>query len=355
MKTIVIFTAFVLAAPVVFAQHIRVGVLGLFHPDQITLSVPIGHAVVLHTRERSLVLEKSSGQDAVRAQLSGNEVVLDFGHLVVHTPDLTVTGRDNGPVDFLLAVPGKISRHYYGTLSVTPISEELMTVVTMDLETAVASVVAAENTPGTPLEALKAQAVAIRSYFIAGNRGHHGFDFCDTTHCQFLRGPTVPGSLAAIATSSSRGLILNYRFQPFAAMYSRSCSGRTHTPEELGLHVSGYPYFAVECKYCREHPSHWQSRISGEHVAALHTANEASRLHIDRHLGWSAVPSNDFSMHREEDHVILQGTGQGHGIGLCQAGARAMAREGADFRQILAHYYPNTTVIDFKRLAAVLP
>jgi hypothetical protein len=41
----------------------------------------------------------------------------------------------------------------------------------------------------------------------------------------------------------------------------------------------------------------------------------------------------------------LEGTGKGHGIGLCQAGARAMAQSGATFREILDHYYPNTTLV----------
>jgi peptidoglycan hydrolase-like amidase len=56
-------------------------------------------------------------------------------------------------------VPGKISRHYLGTLDVKAIHGELVPAVTMDLETAVASVVQAESSPGTPLEALKGQAV----------------------------------------------------------------------------------------------------------------------------------------------------------------------------------------------------
>jgi stage II sporulation protein D len=42
---------------------------------------------------------------------------------------------------------------------------------------------------------------------------------------------------------------------------------------------------------------------------------------------------------------LLEGTGQGHGIGLCQSGAKAVAADGADFRQSLSHYYPNTTII----------
>jgi len=49
--------------------------------------------------------------------------------------------------------------------------------------------------------------------------------------------------------------------------------------------------------------------------------------------------------HQESEHVFLEGAGQGHGIGLCQRGAKAMAEEGSNFRQILNHYFPNTGLI----------
>src|SRR5207249_9528164 len=49
--------------------------------------------------------------------------------------------------------------------------------------------------------------------------------------------------------------------------------------------------------------------------------------------------------HEESGEVILEGAGQGHGIGLCQRGAKAMAEEGSSFRQILNHYFPNTGLI----------
>jgi hypothetical protein len=127
-------------------------------------------------------------------------------------------------------------------------------------------------------------------------------------------------------------------------MYTRSCSGHTHTPAELGLPSSAYPYYAVECRYCRQHPSRWQSRISAEDAASLRSSNEPSRLQVGRRLGWSVVPSNDFVVRKEGDHILLRGIGQGHGIGLCQAGATAMAEDGSDFRKILSYYYPNTVV-----------
>ncbi len=58
------------------------------------------------------------------------------------------------------------------------------------------------------------------------------------------------------------------------------------------------------------------------------------------------------SLKTERGQIVVEGTGQGHGIGLCQAGARAMAEEGADFRQILSHYYPNTTVVNWPAQAS---
>jgi stage II sporulation protein D len=320
-------------------------VLGLFHPIQVIVSASIGSALVLHAGEERIVLERSSGIDSANVHISGNELAVTAGTRLVRASKLTASGRNGEEVDFILAIPGKIARRYRGTLQITRSNGTLVAIVTMDRERAVASVVAAENVPDAPLEALKAQAVAARSYIAAGRGRHHDFDFCDTTHCQFLREPPASGSAAAVAVAATRDLVLAYESRPFPAMYTRSCSGRTRTPAQLGLSSSAYPYYSVECKYCRVHPARWSSRISFQDAATLRSSDESARLSIDRRLGWAAVPSNDFVAMKESDEVLVEGTGKGHGIGLCQSGAKAMAEQGADFRQILSHYYPNTTVI----------
>ncbi len=325
--------------------EVRIGVLGLFHPLQFKVSAPAGSALVLLVGEERIVLENSSGVDSATVRITGNDVVVSAGKHFVRASKLTLTGWKNEPVDFILAVPEKIKRRYHGTLEIKPAAGTLTAIVSMDRETALASVVAAESAPEAPFEALKAQAVAARSYLVAGRGRHHDFDFCDTTHCQFLREPPDPGSAAARAVAATRDLVLAYDSHPLAAMYTRSCAGRTHTPADVGLSRSAYPYFSVECKQCRAHPTRWSSRISAQDAATLHSLDESARLKIDRHLGWSAVPSNDFVVKTERDQIIVQGTGEGHGIGLCQSGAAAMAEEGADFGQILSHYYPNTTIV----------
>jgi hypothetical protein len=334
-----------LAPPASTHSAVRIGVLGLFHPHQLVVCAVLGTALVVHAGEQLIVLEPSSGADAAHVRMSGDDLLLEAGTRAIQAPALTISGRRNDPVDFILSVPGKITRHYRGLLEVTPSGQMLIAVVTMDRETAVASVVAAETAPDTPVEALKAQAVAVRSYFAAGQARHHQFDFCDTTHCQFLREPPPPDTIVSNAVATTRNLVLTYDSQPFAAMYTRSCSGRTHTPAELGLSASAYPYYSVACQYCRAHPARWSTRISANDAATLHPSDELARLNLARRLGWSAIPSNDFTMKKENAGFLLEGTGQGHGTGLCQSGAKSMAQQGATFRQILSHYYPNTMIV----------
>lgn len=327
------------------AQEVRIAVLGLFHPAQLSVSAGPGTALLVDAGGQSLVIANGSSCRVANLKSQGDRLDLSCGHRWVHGGEIRFTSREGTAAEFYLRVPGKISRRYRGKLEVIAHSGTVIPIVQMELETAVASVVAAETLPDTSLEALKAQAIAARSYLVAGKGRHQGFDFCDTTHCQFLREPPPPGSPARVATRATRGLVLVYKQRVFAAMYTRSCSGRTHTPSEVGMPVSSYPYFSVACKYCREHPSHWQTRISTRDSLNLRSLDENARIRTVRRLGWDTIPGDDFTTREQGGVMVLEGVGQGHGIGLCEAGARAMAAAGFGFREILAHYYPNATLV----------
>jgi stage II sporulation protein D (peptidoglycan lytic transglycosylase) len=325
-------------------QEVRIGVLGLYHPRQLELRALRTEAVVVAMADQSFVLGPGSPENRAIIRVSGDQLLVAIHGREFRAEELRAAGR-NGATTFVLSVPGKVSRRYHGTLSVSVKEAELMAIVAMDLETAVASVVQAESAPQTPIEALKAQAVVTRSYFVAGAGRHESYDFCDLAHCQVLREPPSPESPAARARARTHGLVLTYQERPFAAMFSRCCGGRTRTPAEIGLPVNGYPYFSVSCRYCRDHPQRWTRRISRQDAALLLGKGEAGRLALDHKLGWNAVPSNNFTARAEGNEVILEGTGQGHGIGLCQRGAKAMAAGGAGFRKVLSHYFPNAKVM----------
>ncbi len=342
LKATLSLSLLLLTAPGALAQQVRIGVLGLFHPHEITLSPVKGEAIVVTAADKVFVLEPGVRTATARIEVSGTGLLLQFNGRLVHTDEVHAAGRNRQSVGFLLGIPGRISRAYHGTLSIRATAREVVSVVAMDLETAVASTVAAESITGTPLEALKAQAVVARSYFLAGKGRHRDFDFCDATHCQFLREPPGPQSPPAVAAIATRGLFIAYEEKPIAAMFTRSCGGHTRTPAEVGVSPSRYPYYSVLCDVCYKSPARWTRRLSKQYAAQLVGKGEAGRLAVDRRLGWNAVPSSNFTAREEEATVILKGAGQGHGIGFCQRGARAMADGGASFREIISHYFPNT-------------
>lgn len=270
-------------------KTVRIGVFVLFHAQELVLRPAGSQALLLEDRGKNPVLE---GVESARFRLSAGRVECFAQGVAWSADSIRIAAREGTAADFLLSVPGKIERRFRGTLEVRAGARELAAVVTMDRGVAVASVVAAESAPGAGLEALKAQAVVALSYYAGSRARHAGYDFCDTTHCQFLREPPAPGEAASLAAAETRGLLLAYRGVPVAALYSASCGGRTRSL--AGPAAGEYPYFSVKCSYC----------------------------------------------------LLRAGRGAGHGLGLCQVGAAAMAAEGAAFTEILGRYYPNTTLME---------
>ena len=318
-----------------YAQTVRIGVFGLFHPRELTVTPAAGATLVLDAGGESSALQDRGA----RMRLAAGYIEVTAGGRSLILPHVRILGRDGGASEFALSVPGKIRRTFRGVLEVIPKEGELIAVVDMDLEVAVASAVAAESPPGAPLQALEAQAVATRSFYVARTAGHAIFDFCDTTHCQFLRQPPPEDSPAARAARETRGMVLTWHGAAFAAMFSASCGGRTRSLADLDLPVRGYPYFPADCPYCRSHSDPWTRELPAR------VQGERGRLEVARQRGWSALPSNHYTVHEQDGVLLAQGAGQGHGLGLCQRGAAAMARQGSTFRQILEHYYPNALIL----------
>jgi peptidoglycan hydrolase-like amidase len=204
----------------------------------------------------------------------------------------TARGRGTAPdARFRITLADGFTREYWGRLRGDRSDEQdqqLLLTVEMPVETATGSIVGAElPTHSAARGALAAQAVVARSFLIAGGRRHEHADFCDTTHCQFLRSPAVAGSVVDKAVGETRGLVLTTAGTPFAALYSAACGGETEQLEQFG-----YLYQRVRCEIC---------------------------------LGMKQQRS-------------------GHGLGLCQNAALELARQGWPWRRILQKYYPGADI-----------
>jgi stage II sporulation protein D len=286
--------------------------------------------------------------------------------------------------EWRVELQGEAPRRYEASLVVRAVGGELALVLVLPLERYVAEVVASETTPGTPLEALRAQAVVVRSFVVAQGPRHTDADACDLTHCQLLRGRGVPEAhrlAARAATLATGGRLLVLASGAVAETpFHAACGGHTGNPLEVfGSASTGAA--AVPDTGCPAQP--WEASLSLQRFrAALGPVLSGARLDdarpaevspsglelltgqggyvvrvvakqsgssasgdavaraLDRELGWGRVRSGRFTFQLLGDAVQVRGAGLGHGLGLCQAGAAFRAARGETYQAILRHYFP---------------
>src|SRR5207245_2093172 len=130
----------------------------------------------------------------------------------------------------------------------------------LEMEEYLRGVVPNEMGPGVypELEALKAQAVAARTYLVAnlGQFSEDGYDVCDSAQCQVYRGAGSEASLTNQAVDETRGVIITWNGRPIDALYTSTCGGHTEDgslifPEEKGPYLKGvacYPEVEAESR-----------------------------------------------------------------------------------------------------------
>tara|TARA_B100001971_G_scaffold215193_1_gene259938 strand:+ start:16432 stop:17580 length:1149 start_codon:yes stop_codon:yes gene_type:complete len=255
----------------------------------------------------------------------------------------------------------------------------------LNLETYISSLLPKEMNAKWPLEALKAQAVAARSYAIhliktKQVKKTNGFEtYYDLENSEKHQ---VNGSFFEVtyetskATRLTRGQVLLPKSQRITPIFFHSkCGGKTRLPEQVWSNkVDGYS--SVDCPYCHKHGvADWKIDIPKSRfdhalrkgMQVYQNKDIKSQLSLapddksypqlrlysndDVHLlkksrirsilGRKKAPSNYFKFEKNNNNSItLNGKGYGHGVGLCQFGAYEMAKRGYSYTDILAHYFP---------------
>jgi stage II sporulation protein D len=235
-------------------------------------------------------------------------------------------------------------------------------------------------------EMFKAQAVAARTYALDKRRARQAqsFDVFDDQRSQVYRGAADESDKVWNAVAATRGLVGTYRAsggQRLLPMYYHStCGGATSSPKIAFGEPGPKPLSGVECTYCRKSKYYsWEGvRISkremtealrrgggralerlgqirrveiaekgphGRAVTIRVTDAAGRRFRIDANqwrlwIGPSHVLSTRFTIRDEGSHVVLEGGGWGHGVGMCQYGGQYLATHGLTGEQILRYYYP---------------
>lgn len=259
---------------------------------------------------------------------------------------------------------------YYGRIQLQARAGQLFAINTLSLERYLAATVGGEMIRTWSLEALKAQAVAARTYAIY--RMEHPrdtlFDIDSTIEDQVYPGASGESVQTWNAVKQTAGLYLAGSKGPVKAYFHSRCGGVTGDAKKVWGTSAGNRQ-GVPCPYCRNNPYKWTARWSlaaflkklglapGAVAAVVPTKTDGSRIlevevtngrtnrtlsadNLRRALGYERLKSSQFAFQYERDEVVAEGTGAGHGVGMCQWGAKHLAEKGATFQRILSHYFP---------------
>jgi stage II sporulation protein D len=268
-------------------------------------------------------------------------------------------------------------RWYRGRTALVSTGSGMVAVNYVDLDEYLYSVIGAEMSPSWPMEALKAQAVAARSYALyqRQNVGNGTYDVGDTTAWQAYRGLESEANTTQAAAEATTGEVLSYNGGVIEAVFHSSSGGHTENVEDVW--TSPRPYLRGVPDYDRGAPVfQWQetfsrsglsSRISGVgNIIAMTPERTTPRgrivtMKVVGDAGTRLLSGDDlrkvlnlrstlFSVipHGQKNSAptgfTIAGRGFGHGVGLSQWGAHNLARKGHNYRQILAHYYRNSSL-----------
>jgi len=329
--------------------------------------------VALADNQRTVTLKSPEGLVVEGAPLGGHgEKKVVFGSASVGARVVRIRSRGD-----VTQVNGG---SYRGWIELRKKKNGLLLVINeLDIEQYLLGVIAAEVPQDWDIEVLKAQAVASRTFALYQKRtsGKRPYHILATVDGQVYSGRNGERENAVRAVRETKGIVIVYDGEVIPAFYHASCGGHTEDAAELwGIDV---PYLkGVDCE-CQEISRYglWEKRISATKLAALlgrqgYRLNGITGIEMDsitpagrvrqvavRHaggtvfipaetlraaVGYSFLPSVFFEPAMEGNEVVFYGRGLGHGVGLCQWGAKEMARHGSDFRSILSHYYPGTAL-----------
>lgn len=255
-----------------------------------------------------------------------------------------------------------------------PVQTKSGEIINQELEEYVCGVVAAEMPANFATEALKAQAVAARSYcvhYLSGKEyipaGTSAQDWLSVAEQQKRWGSNyeVYRDKIALAVAETKGEVLYWQGSVITAAYHASCGGtRTASAKEVwGGDVAYLP--SVECPHGQDKHSGVEHIFTKEAIAQAIGVTSVKNMQIKSYTpsGRAAVikidgveydaaqirtalalPSSVVEIKVKTDEVLITSFGSGHGVGMCQYGAEYYAKEGWNYQQILQHFYPETVI-----------
>jgi len=274
-------------------------------------------------------------------------------------------------------------KRYAGKLNIFISDNHILVVNVLGIEKYLGSVVGSEMPPKWPLEALKAQAIASRTYALK-QKGNNLFDIDSTQNNQVYNGLQSRTYKTNRAVKSTRSLVLTYKNKLINALFHSSSGGMTENSQDVWKNK--YSYLSSVKDFDKNNPKFkWQKKISSNELINLfpkigglknieilditgtgrvknvkligtYGSDQMSGVALRKRLG---LNSNfvRFKFFEEELNnntplkkgLIVFGQGAGHGVGMSQWGAKYLASRGQKAERILKYFYRGVQIKPFKK------
>jgi stage II sporulation protein D len=274
-----------------------------------------------------------------------------------------------------------IKKRYRDIIDLKAQSDDRMLVVNIiALEKYVKGVLYHEVSHRWPLEALKAQAVAARTYALYQTKvnSQRDYDVTSDIYSQVYGGKSAERYRTNLAVNRTKDEVLFFQDQVLPAYYHSNCGGHTEDVSELWDHDLP-PLSGVQCPFCKNQPGYrWKRNFrskevqdllnrQGYAIGLIKTVKVTERTDSGRVkkiqvtdrkgktlyltgkefrqiLGPNLLRSNLYKIRMQGFYFDVIGRGWGHGVGMCQWGMHTMSRKGYSYRDILYFYYPGVEI-----------
>ncbi|MDP2866322.1 MAG: SpoIID/LytB domain-containing protein [Elusimicrobiota bacterium] len=330
----------------IYAQDIKSGQKYMLLADAAYEVRPSGRGIAVAGQELSspIKLLASDGQERIR--LGGN----------LYKGDIIIKATEEGKLDIIESL--SLEEYLYGVLP-------------------------SEMSPDWPLEALKAQAVASRTYAMKYINPARDYDITNGVEMQVYKGAAKINSRIMEAVNTTRGEVLKYKGKLVTAFFHACCGGHTASVKSAWGEDIIKPLYGVPDPFCAPSRHYrWEFFLSSSDLLKFIQAQGSTALKLksvkihqkDRSgraasfkfatdNGSKVVKTTDLRKHfgafefrstfvtrisPVKGGYEVAGRGWGHGVGMCQEGAKYMAFRGKPYKKILRHYYPGAAIIDYE-------
>ena len=273
-------------------------------------------------------------------------------------------------------------KRFSGKINLFVLDSEILVVNVLGIEKYLSSVVGSEMPTKWPMEALKAQAIASRTYALK-QKGNSLFDIDSTQRNQVYNGLESRTYKTIRAVKSTRSLVLTYKNKLINALFHSSSGGMTENSQDVWKNK--YPYLSSVKDFDKKNPKfRWQKNFSNKELFNLfpkigglknieilnitdtgrvknvklygaYGSDQISGVDLRKKLGLNSTfvrfklieeQSKQFPI---EKGLVVFGQGSGHGVGMSQWGAKYMASKGQKAEKILKHFYRGVQIKPFKK------